>query len=198
MKNFFIACILLTLATSCVETVVVGSFATIAVVTREKTLSSTADDIVIAAQIDKDLLFNGGKGLSNSIGVTVNEGRVLLTGIVRDGEHGHLALNTAWKVKGVREVIDEIEIGKTGIGVRDFSSIFVDSYITSAIKTKLFFRPQVFPSNFKITTFNNVVYLIGVYRSEDDLRDLLKVASKTSGVKKVVNYVIAIDDSRRK
>ena len=176
----------------------VGSFATIAIVTREKTINATADDVFIAAQIDKEFLVNGLKGVSNSVGVTVNEGRVLLTGIIRDGDKGHFALETAWKVQGVKEVIDEIEVSQNGIAVHDFSGTFTDSYLTSIIKAKLFFKPQIFPSNYKITTFNRVVYLIGVYKSESDLKELLSVVSKTYGVKKVVNYVISANDNRRK
>lgn len=138
MKKIFVALALL-LVTSCVETVVVGSVATISVVTREKTVMDTADDVYIAAQIDKDFLLNGLKGLSNSVGVSVNEGRVLLTGVIRDADKGRLAITTAWKTKGVKEVIDEIEVSKNGLEVRDFSGTFSDSYITSLIKTKLFF-----------------------------------------------------------
>lgn len=198
MKKTFAAFLFLFFTTSCVETVVVGSFATISIVTREKSLSATADDALIAAQIDKDFLINGIKGVSNSVGVTVNEGRVLLTGVIRDTSKGDPALAIVWKVKGVKEVIDEIEVDKKGVGVRDFTSSFSDSYITSVIKVKLFFHQSILPSNYKVTTFNNVVYLIGVYKSEDQLRELLQIVSKTSGVKKVVNYVISADDSRRK
>lgn len=198
MKKISIAILLLLLTTSCVETVVVGSFATVSVVTREKTIYATVDDTLIAAQIDKEFLVNGLKGFSNSVGVTVNEGRVLLTGVIRDGDKGHFALKTAWKAQGVKEVIDEIEVSRNGIGVQDFSGSFTDSYLTSIIKSKLFFKPQIFPSNYKITTFNRVVYLIGVYKNESDLKELLSVVSKTNGVKKVVNYVISANDSRRK
>ncbi|MSP33469.1 MAG: BON domain-containing protein [Rickettsiales bacterium] len=198
MKKISAVFLLLLLTTSCVETVVVGSFATISVVTREKTLNSTVDDTLIVAQIDKDFLMNGLKGVSNSVGVTVNEGRVLLTGVIRDTNKGDSVLAMVWKVKGVKEVMDEIEVNKNGVGILDFSGPFSDSYITALIKAKLFFYPQIFPSNYKVTTFNHVVYLIGVYKSEDDLKELLRIVSKTSGVKKVVNYVILANDSRRK
>ena len=198
MKNIFAAFLLLLLVTSCVETVVVGSVATIAVVTREKTIRDSGEDIAIAVKIDKDFLTSGLKGVSNSIGVMVDEGRVLLTGVVRDVEKGQLAHEIIWKIKGVKEVIDEIEISKEGVRIHDFSGSVTDSYITAAIKIKLFFKPQIAPSNYKITTFNRVVYLLGVYKSEDDLQEVLQIVSKTSGVKKVVNYVISANDSRRK
>ncbi len=198
MKKISVAFLLLLFTTSCVETVVVSSFATISVVTRDKTLNSTVDDTLIAAQIDKNFLMNGLKGVSNSVEVTVNEGRVLLTGVIRDTSKGNPALTMAWKVNGVKEVMDEIEVNKKGVGILDFTTPFSDSYITALIKAKLFFYPQIFPSNYKVTTFNHVVYLIGVYKSEDDLKELLRIVSKTSGVKKVVNYVISADDNRRK
>ncbi len=197
MKKIF-AVFFLFLTTSCVQTVVAGSFATISIATREKTVNSTIDDVWIGAQIDKNFLTNGLKGLYNSVGVTVNEGRVLLTGVVRDENKGRFAIETAWKTKGVTEVIDEIEIDHKGLGVRDFTNSIADSCVTSLIKAKLFFHQQIFPANYKVTTFNHVVYLIGVYKEDEDLQELLKIVSKTSGVKKVVNYVIAANDSRRK
>lgn len=198
MKNIIIAALLLFLTTSCVETVVVGSLAGVALVTREKTIKDTGEDIAIAAKVDKEFLLNGLKGVTNSVGVTVDEGRVLLTGIIRDPDQGRLALDIVWKIDGVREVIDEVETSDDGLRTHDFTGTFSDSYLTSIIKLKLFLHPKISPTNYKITTFNRVVYLIGVYRSEDDLKEALRLVSTTYGVKKVVNYVISIHDHRRK
>ncbi len=198
MKKIIIAFSLLFLATSCVETVVVGSLAGVVVVSREKSFRDTGGDIVIAAKIDKELLVGGLKGVSNSVGVMVDEGRVLLTGVIRDAQKGQLAIDIAWKVDGVKEVIDELEVNKEGVKARDFSATFSDSYITSAIKTKLFFRPSLAPANYKITTFNQTVFVLGVYREDSDIKGVLNLISKTYGVKKVINYAISTNDIRRK
>ena len=198
MKNIIIAFLLLIITTSCVETVVVGSLAGAAVVTREKTIADTGDDILIASKIDKEFILNGLKGVTNSVGVMVNEGRVLLTGIIRDPQKGDLALDIVWKINGVKEVIDEIETSDGGLRTHDFTGTFSDSYLTSIIKVKLFLHPKIAPTNYKITTFNRVVYLIGVYKEEEDLKEALRLVSTTYGVKKVVNYVISANDRRRK
>ncbi|MBM5782430.1 MAG: BON domain-containing protein, partial [Pelagibacterales bacterium] len=97
-------------STACMETVIVGSATTGFVVVREKSLPNTSKDIVISTKIGSSFLVNGLKNYGNSIDVTVNEGRVLLTGIVRDVQKAKLASDLCWSVKGVKEVIDEIQV----------------------------------------------------------------------------------------
>ncbi len=198
MKKLSALLLVLLLTASCVETVVVGSLATIVVVTREKTLESTKDDVIIAAKIDKEFLESGLKSPRNSVSVMVNEGRVLLTGIVRDADKGRTAIVVPWKIFGVKEVIDEIEISDQNVKVVDYGGDFRDSFITSLIKSKLFFNQKIIPANYKILTFRKVVYVFGVAREDTDIKEVLRIISKTSGVKKVVNHVILANDSRRK
>ncbi len=198
MKKFFAALTLLILINSCVETVVVGSVAGATVVAREKSLKNTKDDVIIAAKIDAELLKNGAKTPQNSVNVMVNEGRVLLTGIVRDVEMGKKAVIIVNKVAGVKEVIDEIQIDRQGFGVADFGDFFRDSYITSAIKTKLFFKPSIASANYKISTIAGTVYLFGIAIDEENLKEVAATSSKTIGVRKVVNHIILANDARRR
>jgi osmotically-inducible protein OsmY len=165
---------------------------------REKTVKSTQQDVVIATKMAAEFLKNGLKNPGNSVNITVNEGRVLLTGIVREANKKQLASNLAWQISNVKEVIDEIQLfeGKT-LRPRDFSKSLLDYLITSEIEMKLLFAQNIASENYKITTVNKTVYLIGVAQDKEESQKVLNIAAKISGVKKVVNHVVLIDDNRR-
>lgn len=185
--------------TSCVETIVVGSVATGVVASREKSLSSSAKDIAISSKLGTIFIKNGLKNPGNSIDITVNEGRVLLTGIVRDAKKANLAADLAWKEKGVTEVIDEIQmVDEKKIQAKDWASAANDYFITTQIETKLLFHRKILSVNYQVTTIKGVVYLLGVAEDNLELQKVLALVSKTRGVKKVVNHIILFNDSRRK
>ncbi len=199
-KNFpiFAAIVFLLLSTSCVVTVVVGSLMTGAVATREKSLNNTRYDVQIYSTLNFDFLQNGLKNFGNSIDVTVNEGRVLLTGIARDAGKAKLASDLAWKVTGVKEVIDEIQLrDNENMHLRDYSSAAYDYFLTSKIEARLFISKKVPTINYKITTVSKTVYLIGVAHDETELARVTTLISKITGVEKIVSHVILINDQRR-
>ncbi len=198
LKRIFLAFLLLPLLTSCVETVVLGSAATGYLATREKSFSNTQKDVTIASKLGTQFFEKGLKNPGNSIDITVNEGRVLLTGIVRDATKARLANDLAWRLDGVKEVIDEVQVrsGDT-LRIRDFANATADYLITSEIESKLLFKRYVASVNFKITTVNKTVYIIGVAQNDDEMKRVLSTASRVRGVNKVVNHIIFVDDKRR-
>ncbi len=196
--RFFLAIFLLTFSASCVETVVGGSFVTAAVATREKSLKNTRYDIQIYTTLSADFVQNGLKNFGNSIDVTVNEGRVLLTGIARDVQKAKLASDLAWKVIGVKEVIDEIQVRDgEGMHISDYTSAVYDYFITGKIEGRLFMSKKVSTFNYKVTTVSGTVYMIGVAQNESELEKVINIVSKMRGVNKVVSHVILVNDRRR-
>ena len=193
-----LASFLLIFTTSCIETVVVGSVVGGAVVVREKSFNDTRKDIVISTKLGSIFIANGLKNPGNSIDTTVNEGRVLLTGIVRDANKAKLAQELAWKVAGVKEVIDETQIREDGsFKAKDISIAAKDYAITTEIESKLLFGRNISSINYQITTVAGTVYFLGVAENDGELRRVLSIASKVRGVERVVNYVIVKNDSRR-
>ena len=189
--------LLLVFTTSCVETVVIGSVAGGAVAVREKSLKNTRKDIVIGSVLLKEFVANGLKIPGDSIDFTINEGRVLLTGIARDPEKAQLAQLLAWKVAGVKEVIDEIQVREDGkFYAKDVATASYDYLITAQVDSKLLVARDINSLNFKTTTVAGVVYIIGVAENEFEMRRVLAIVSKVRGVSKVVNHVIFADDSR--
>jgi osmotically-inducible protein OsmY len=198
IKRIILAFLAISCLSSCVETVIFASAGTGVAVVRKKSISNTKNDIKIASKLGFDFIKNGLKNPGNSIDITVNEGRVLLTGVARDVKKANLANDLAWKVDGVKEVIDEIQIkdGKS-IEISDITSATIDYAITLEIETKMFFRKKIPSIDYKITTVNRIVYILGIASDKDEMEKVLTLIAKIKGVQEVVNHIILEDDHRR-
>jgi osmotically-inducible protein OsmY len=199
MKIFKIRHILLlALLTSCVETVVIGSIGGGVLASREKNMQDTRSDVMIAVSLSADFISHGLKMPGNSVNFTVNEGRVLLTGIVRDPQKAKSAQDISWMAIGVKEVIDEIQLHEEGMAFKDFFSSFRDYLISAEVEAKLLMTRDVIWPNYKITTVGSTVYLLGVAVNDFEMQRVLTLVSKVYGVEKVVNHVLLRDDQRRR
>jgi osmotically-inducible protein OsmY len=196
--NYCLISLIVACSTSCVETIVISSGIGAGLAYREKTVDDTRSDIKISTKIGFKFVANGLKNIGNSVDITVNEGRVMLTGIVRDPAKAKLAQDLCWQVKGVNEVIDEIKIDETGkLKIKDFSSSLFDYLLTAEIETKFALAKDLRTLNYQITTVDNDVYLLGVALNDKEMKRAIAIASKVRGVSKVINHVILADDSRR-
>ena len=183
---------------SCVETIVVGTGISGGLAYREKTIKDTRTDVKIATKIGVKFIKNGLKNPGNSVDITVNEGRVLLTGIVRDAKKAKLAQDLSWKVKDVDEVIDEIKIKEDGkMTFADVGSALYDYLITAEIEAKFALAKNLRTLNYQITTVDNEVYILGVAIDQEEMDRAVNIASRVRGVAKVVNHIIIANDSRR-
>jgi osmotically-inducible protein OsmY len=199
-SRFFVvaAVIILIFLTSCVEAVVFGSAGFGILTVREKSFSNTGKDVLIASKLGSVFIANGLKKPGDSVDITVNEGRVLLTGMVRTPQKANLAYDLSWKVENVKEVIDEIQLGEEKeLHFKDFSNAATDYTITLEIEAKLLVLKAVSSVNYKITTVNKIVYIIGIAEDKAEMKKVLSAISKIQGVKKVVNHIILADDDRR-
>lgn len=181
---------------SCVPALFVASASTTMASAKDRSFGDTVDDITIATKIRKGFASNGFKKLYTKIGIEVVQGRVLLTGSVESEGDIIKAVEISWSIFGVREVINEIKI------VNDDKfrpgQYAKDTWITSRISTSLFFRRDIKFANYTVITNDNVVYLFGIARTEEELQKVTKIASEVSGVKKVVSHVHLREEPARK
>lgn len=120
--------------------------------------------------------------------VTSYNGIVLLTGQVINAELRQLAANTAAKVKNVRMVRNELEIGANS----GFAARSSDTLLTTKVKSKLLGTQGIKDSRVKVVTENGSVYLMGlVTHAEADIAS--NVAQETSGVQRVVRLFEYVD-----
>lgn len=175
---------LLTLC-GCVAPLIIGGGAAAGMMaTREKGIGGTASDSAIASKV-KSNLYNFNPDLHAKVSVTVQNNEVLLTGVVQDPTWSSEAERLAKSVQDVKNVINHVET----VGEESLGSLTQDGWITTRIKSKLMFDPDVYSLNYTIETCNGVVYLTGIGQNEEEIKRVAAIASNVGGVTKVVNYV---------
>jgi osmotically-inducible protein OsmY len=161
--------------------------------TQERGAKVVLSDARIRDDIN-DLWFQKSRELYSSINLQVQEARVLLSGSVADPQNRVDAVRLVWQVKGVKEVINEIEI-------KDDSSLsdwFTDVKIGTELRNKLRFDKAVSSTNYSVEVVNQNVYLIGVAQDQAELDRVIAHAKDVQYVRRVVNYVRLKDDPARK
>jgi osmotically-inducible protein OsmY len=121
----------------------------------------------------------------SKLSTTVNQGRVLLTGVVQDPEDRVEAVRLVWQVPGVKQVMNEIRVADSE-GAPGFVR---DTWITTRLRTALTFEKNVQSLNYSIDTVQGVVYLMGVAMNQPELDKVTQIARTIPNVKQVVNYV---------
>ena len=162
-----------------------GGATTMVVAEGDKSVGTVVDDASIKLNISA-LFLEAGNSLFLDIDVQVNEGRVLLTGIVETQESRINAIKTVWQVEGVKEVINEIEIGdKTTI--KEYAN---DLWINTQIKTKSARQIGLKALTYNFETIKGKVYIAGVSSRPEEIESLIENIKTVKGVKEIVNYVV--------
>lgn len=120
----------------------------------------------------------------SKLSTTVNQGRVLLTGVVQQPEHRVEAVRLVWQVPGVKQVINEIRVADSE-GLPGFVR---DNWISTRLRTEITFAKEVSSLNYTIDTVQGVVYLMGVAMSQRELDRVIEIARTIPNVKQVVSY----------
>lgn len=151
---------------------------------QEGGIGGAVTDTRIRLQIN-ELWFRHDVDMFRKVGLTVNQGRVLLTGTVQNPEHRVEAVRLAWQPEGVKQVINEIRVADSD-GITGFAR---DAWITTRLRTQITFEKNVLSINYSIDTVSGIVYLMGVARSQQELNKVIQIARTIPDVKQVVSYV---------
>lgn len=150
---------------------------------QEREVDEAASDASIRVQLN-DLWFRTNVDMYRAVNLSISEGRLLLTGVVRDVQMREDAARTAWQIEGVREVINEVEVGERSFG--DFAS---DNAIAASLRSNMTFDSSLQSLNYSIDVIKGVVYLLGIAQNQGELERVLAHARSISGVERVVSYV---------
>jgi osmotically-inducible protein OsmY len=161
----------------------VGSTAGVAAA-REGGIKSALDDTRIRAKIN-DLWLNHDLEMFRKVNLTVDQGRVLLTGVVQKPEHRVDAVRLSWQPAGVRQVINEIKVDNSD-GIKGWAR---DNWITGRLRAAILFDKEIQSVNFSIDTVQGIVYLMGIAQSQSELDKVTLHARTVPYVKQVVSYV---------
>ncbi len=151
---------------------------------QEGGLSMAARDARIQAEIN-DLWFRHDVEMFRKLDLTVNEGRVLITGVVQKPEQRVDAVRLAWQPRGVKSVINEIKVADSP-GLSGFAK---DAWISTRVRAALLFDKEVESINYSIDTVQGTVYLMGFAQNQAELSRVIEITRTIEGVKRVVSYV---------
>ena len=160
---------------------------------KEKGIKEAMSDGMIDATVNKEFI-NHDVNMFINIEIEVVEGRVLLTGSVKKAKYRMDAIKLAWKVLGVREVINEIEVTNKGGIIRYLN----DVKIKTQIRYKIIADKKIRSINYNFESVNGTLYVIGIAQNKKELKRVVKHANDIKGVIKVVSHVMMKDDPRRK
>lgn len=159
----------------------------------ERGFATALSDASIKAELNARLLGQSGD-MWTGLSMQVIEGRVLLSGKVREPDMRVVAVRTAWQVPGVREVINEIVVTDRAVT----GTMASDTMISTKLKARLLFDRDVSAINYSIVTVGGVIYLMGIAQHQMELDRVIGHARDIADVRGVVSHVVLKHDPRRK
>ena len=179
------------LLSGCAPAIVGVGTAAVAASSTEKGLTTSVSDSVIFTKI-QDRFIQEDASLSTLVDVTVNDAAVLLTGKVKTPEEKVLATRLTWEVRGVREVINELQVTDTS-SIKDMAK---DLAASAQLRGKLIADADVSSLNFSIDVVNGTVYLSGVAADAEEMNRVVGHARELRFAQQVVNYITLRSDQR--
>ncbi len=175
----------------CASAIIAGGAAAIGASSSEKGFATSINDTSISLKI-RDKFIQTDIDLVEGISIQVDEGNVLLVGRIENQELKVKASKLAWEVRGVRSVINEIEVAER-VSLKDRAK---DAAASANLRRLLITDLNINSLNYSIEVVNGIVYLTGIAKDEPELNMVIAHARNLSYVKQVENYVILQDDPR--
>ena len=187
-KNIYyrltIALFLLFAISGCQTVYMTGISKAVLIDKEERSFNNYVEDTIILAQL-KNEYFSNNENIFFQVSVDVIEGRVMLTGIVEQIDERIEATKLAWGIKGVNEVINEIQISNDE-GILDYAD---DLVMKTKINAKLLLEKNILNLNYSVEVVNGIVYLIGIAQDQKELDAVTEISKNTYGVISVISYV---------
>ena len=150
----------------------------------EKGLKVSAKDLQIKTEINHNL-FQKDHELFGAVKVSVDNGKVLITGSVPSPQDRIEISKLSWKVSNVREVINEVQVTNKA----SFTNRAKDLLINKSLQTQLLLDQSINFINFSVDTVNGVVYIFGIARDQAEINRIIKHARNINYVENIVNYM---------
>ena len=162
-----------------------GGSATMVVAEGDRSLGTVVDDATIKLNLSAKFLKSENK-LFLDVNSNVTEGRVLLTGLVDTQEIRIEAVRKVWEISGVKEVINEIEVGDKTTLKEYMNDLWINTQVKSLAARTIGLRS--FSYNFE--TIKGKVYIAGITSRPEQLQAIVESTKTIKGVNEIVNYVV--------
>ena len=151
----------------------------------DRSLGSVVDDATLKINIAAKFI-NSDDNIFVDVSTSVLEGRVLLTGLVANQEIRIDAVRRVWEVEGVKEVVNEIQIGNRE-SLKEYAQ---DIWITTQVKGLAAKTIGLRAVAYNFETIKGKLYIVGITSRPEQLEEIIEVAKTVKGVTEIVNYVI--------
>lgn len=151
---------------------------------QDRGFEQSVNDNEISFEFNRRLL-SAKSAIYSGVSTEVTSGRLLLTGQVPTPEDKILVSRVAWAVPGVKEVINNVRVGKPlSLGQQT-----TDTAISTKLRTRIMADSNISSINYSIDVENRVVYLMGIAQSQQEINRVMAHARDIDGVKNVISYV---------
>ena len=190
ISSLFLFVVIILFEYSCSPTSILasGGASTMIIAEDDRSAGEVIDDGTIKVKITTRFI-SSEQNLFLNIDSTVIEGRVLLTGIVQDQETRIEAVRLVWEVSGVKEVINEIQIGEKTT-IKEYAN---DVWITAQVKAIVTKNIGLRALSYNFETIRGKVYIAGITTRKEQLDIVIESVESIKGVKEIVNYVVVKD-----
>ena len=162
-----------------------GGATTMVIAEGDRSFGTVVDDATIKVNIASKFI-SSDDNLFININTNVLEGRVLLTGLVDNQEIRIDAVRRVWEIKGVKEVINEIEVGNRA-SLKDYGKdLWINTQAKGLAAKTIGLRFLAY--NFE--TIKGKVYIAGITSRPEQLDKVIEVVKTIKGVTEIVNYVV--------
>ena len=185
VSPLFLLLAILTYGCSPTSMLATGGSSALVVAEGERSFGEVIDDTSIKVSIAASFL-EAGNNLFVNINTSVLEGRVLLTGLVDNQEIRIEAVRLVWEVEGVKEVINEIEIGDR-LTLKNYASDLWINTQARGVAAKTIGLKSV---TYNFETIQGKIYVAGISTRPDLLELMINALKDIKGVNEIVNYVI--------
>jgi osmotically-inducible protein OsmY len=183
MTACFLAGLATTLLAGCSNPTVIADVVTTPA--EDRSFADVSADSGIKLKINEALMSSRYNDLYWDVSSIVYQRRVLLTGKVKSEADKLRAGNMPRDISGVKEIFNEVQVNVTG-GLVSSSN---DGFIETEIKVRAGDVPELRDINYRWTSVNGVVYLMGYARSDAEAQKMIDVARNTKYVRQVVPHI---------
>ena len=184
--------ILFLLVSSCIGTSSSGVFGTgVSVAFDPRSIGTQIDDSIMQKNLTARLVLRE-KSYLLSIKTKVLDGRIFLTGKVKDPEEKLQITKLAWETKGVRSVKNDIKIKEEF----NFKRSAKDLLITSQLRTALIFNKEIKATNYQIDTYKRKIFIYGISLTAEERKKVINEAKEILDVEDVIASILLVKDLR--
>jgi len=151
----------------------------------DRSFGEFIDDTTIKLNISAKFLQTD-NNLFININSNVIDGRVLLTGLVDTQEDRINIIKSVWEVKGVKEIINEIEVGDKKTLKEYANDLWINTQIKGLAAKTIGLRSL----SYNFETIKGKVYIAGLTSRKEQLDLLIQNVKTIKGVREIVNYVV--------